>query len=228
MSLSDLQRAATFVWHAHVSGAPDRAREFYAALLGDDPGPDVLDTSVEARFDRAPQAGGVAHWLTYARVDDVDRAAEEAVRAGGRVIARPEEHPVCGRVVVVADALGVPLAVTGPATQRTAHDRDGAAAFHAAVLGWGTAYRGGPEYHGYKVFTVGDTRVAGLWQLDEDGGEDEWRPYLRTTDVDATVARATGLGAAVLLGPMDAPAVGRLCMLRDPLGAGFALIEPLE
>ncbi len=40
-------------------------------------------------------------------------------------------------------------------------------------------------------------------------------------------AKATELGGVVIVEPRDTP-YGRMAAVRDPLGAGFALIEPAQ
>ena len=47
-----------------------------------------------------------------------------------------------------------------------------------------------------------------------------WNVTFATDDVEATAARATELGAEVLVGPVDAPWV-RMAVIRDPQGAMF-------
>jgi len=44
-------------------------------------------------------------------------------------------------------------------------------------------------------------------------------------DCDASVAKATSLGAKAMMPPMDIENVGRFAMLTDPEGAGFAVIK---
>lgn len=47
--------------------------------------------------------------------------------------------------------------------------------------------------------------------------------YFNVADTDAAVARATEMGATLLMGPDDTP-YGRLATLTDPTGATFKLI----
>ena len=44
-------------------------------------------------------------------------------------------------------------------------------------------------------------------------------------DVDARVAGVAGADGAVLAGPMDAPTVGRMAIVRDPAGGVIGIIE---
>ena len=48
-----------------------------------------------------------------------------------------------------------------------------------------------------------------------------WNIYFGVEDVDATVAKAEGLGGTPAVPAMDVPGVGRMAMVTDPQGAGF-------
>src|SRR5581483_9399636 len=93
--------------------------------------------------------------------------------------------------------------------------------FYEHVFGW-TTVDAGPEYGGYRLFQLGETRAAGLMGFAES--PPHWRPYIGVADVDATVEKAKELGADVPLEPMDVPLVGRLAVLNDPQGATFGVI----
>lgn len=69
-------------------------------------------------------------------------------------------------------------------------------------------------------------------QLPEDAveaGAPPHRPaYVPTPDTKATVARATELGAAVLVQPTEIPGAGEFAVLQDPQGAVFAVYAGSE
>jgi hypothetical protein len=50
-----------------------------------------------------------------------------------------------------------------------------------------------------------------------------WLPYIGVDNVTATVARARGLGATIIVEHMPIPGFGALAILRDPAGATFGL-----
>ncbi|RMH12993.1 MAG: VOC family protein, partial [Gemmatimonadetes bacterium] len=104
-----------------------------------------------------------------------------------------------------------------------------AEAFYAKVCGWGSApYEVGDQP--YTVWMNGEASLGGLMRLPDEavaaGAPPHWLGYVATDDVDATVEQAKGMGAGVLMGPMDVPEVGRLAVLRDPQGAVFAVYRP--
>ena len=52
-----------------------------------------------------------------------------------------------------------------------------------------------------------------------------WMPYFQVADCDASTAKATGLGAQVMVPPRDIPKTGRFSVVSDPQGAMFALFK---
>jgi hypothetical protein len=51
-----------------------------------------------------------------------------------------------------------------------------------------------------------------------------WLVYFAVDDCDASAAKASGLGGATLMPPMDVEP-GRFAVLSDPAGAVFAVIK---
>jgi len=54
-----------------------------------------------------------------------------------------------------------------------------------------------------------------------------WLAYFGVEDVDASTAKARGLGATAVVEPMDIPgeAGGRFSVLLDPQGAAFGVFQ---
>jgi predicted enzyme related to lactoylglutathione lyase len=104
-------------------------------------------------------------------------------------------------------------------------DTAAAAEFYSKVLPWRTAPSSVP---GYTIWMAGQTQVGGLMAQPSDAGEapPRWLVYVGTPDVDATCARAEGLGARLCKPAMDIPNVGRFAVLADPQGATFAVFTP--
>ena len=100
-----------------------------------------------------------------------------------------------------------------------------ASAFYSDVFGWTTSDMGG-EYGGYKTFNLGEKGVGGLMKMPDPSIPSMWAPYIATEDVDATLAKAQGLGGSTVIEAMDVPAVGRIAVLKDPVGAVFGIIKP--
>jgi predicted enzyme related to lactoylglutathione lyase len=108
-------------------------------------------------------------------------------------------------------------------------DPAAAAAFYTKVTGWGAETWPGMEAP-YTMWTTEAGSIGGMMELPpqarEAGAPPHWIAYVSTPDLDGTVARARGMGAAVMWGPMDLPDVGRIAGVKDPQGAMFALLQP--
>ena len=76
----------------------------------------------------------------------------------------------------------------------------------------------------YTCLVIAGRQVAGAMPPTMEGVPPHWNVYFNVEDVDATVERATGLGAAVVAPPFDVPGVGRLAVLTDPQGGMFNLM----
>lgn len=107
-------------------------------------------------------------------------------------------------------------------------DPEAAHGFYAEIAGWTTC----PWEDGdmpYVMWMSGEKPIGGVMTLPEeaaaDGAPPCWLAYVSTPDVDATVAKAEGLGGK-LLKAMDIAKVGRIAILADPTGGVLALLQP--
>lgn len=104
-------------------------------------------------------------------------------------------------------------------------DPEGAKRFYPTVTGWGVGEM--PEMD-YTVWTTGGAGVGGMLKMpDHVKAPPHWLPYMGSPDVDATHRRALELGATSYVPPKDIPDVGRFCVLADPQGAVFGVLQPI-
>jgi len=106
-------------------------------------------------------------------------------------------------------------------------DVEAARRFYHEVVGWDSRdveMGTGP----YTMFSrEGGTDAAGAMRKPDDMPVPAaWLVYIGTDDVDATVTRATKLGATSVVDGMDIPTIGRIAVLIDPTGAVFGLFQP--
>jgi hypothetical protein len=101
-------------------------------------------------------------------------------------------------------------------------DSDGAQAFYGAVLGWDAQDH--PSDMRYTIVRANGKGVGGITTLPEGLTTPFWMGYFGVPDIDAAAARLTGAGGTVHRGPFDIPDVGRIALVADPQGAGFAMI----
>jgi uncharacterized protein len=175
------------------------------------------------------------HWSSYVSVEDVDAAAGRARELGAELMADPLDVMEAGRMAVVRDPTGALVHLWQPGAQAGAGrvnepgcmvwnelaspDPERAAAFFSELLGWSAE----PDPTGYAVI-MSDGAVNGGIRRVQDGEQPQWLIYFRAASCDETATAVREAGGNVLAGPMDA-AVGRIALVTDPQGAGFALFE---
>jgi predicted enzyme related to lactoylglutathione lyase len=107
-------------------------------------------------------------------------------------------------------------------------DPEKAKAFYGATVGWqfeAMAMEDGT----YWVCKDGESPVGGIFEMkgaEFEGVPPHWFAYLAVDDVDARVAKATAAGANLLRPIFDIPGVGRIAILKDPVGAAVGWITP--
>jgi predicted enzyme related to lactoylglutathione lyase len=238
-------RIGTFVWHENVTTDPAKAQEFYGQLFGwgievyktDDSEYPMIAVDGQTHGGFPPvQEGTPPHWVGNVAVESVEDAVAKAEGAGGRLIHGPQGIPDVGRFAVLADPQGAVFVAFQPANEPPqsagvfvwdelgTQDVESAEKFYNAVFGWTTDDMG-EEYGGYKIFKAGETRVGGLMKMPDPSIPSMWSPYVAVEGADATVAKAGELGGSTLMGPMDVPNVGRIAVLKDPLGAVFGIMK---
>lgn len=239
-----------FVWHDNVSTDPEKARKFYADLLGW--GTEAFKTpegeypmikvggQTHGGFGPA-QGGAPSHWLGHVLVEDVDETVRRAEAAGGKIVADAFDIPDVGRMAVIADPQGAVTSAFSSAgdpptnegvfvwDELTTTDIDAAKSFYGEVYGWKTRDMDMGEMT-YTMFTrAGEVDTAG--GMNRPPGMEappHWLAYIGTDDVDKSTAKAKELGATVFMEPTDIPTVGRFSVLQDPAGAVFGLFKGSE
>jgi len=243
-----------FVWFEHVSHDAGKAQGFYGEVLGWRvvPFPMGPETYQMIYAGEAMQGGYAApasdqepaHWISYVSVEDVDGAARTAAASGGKIVDAPFDAPTVGRMARIADPQGAQLYLfrsangNSPDLDHAPHghflwnelhttDPVAAAAFYGKVVGWDhRAMEMGPG-GAYHILSRDGVDRAGATHYLNPGAPPHWLPYVSVDDVDAAIARARRLGAAIPMNPDDVPGVGRIGVLIDPLGAAIAVMKPL-
>ena len=105
-------------------------------------------------------------------------------------------------------------------------DVDAAKKFYQNLFGW--AFDDMPmEKTTYSVVQVNGEETAGIMPMPPDAGAmpPVWGIYVTVDDVDATAEKAVSQGAKICRAPWDVPGVGRMCVIQDPQGAYFSIIQ---
>jgi predicted enzyme related to lactoylglutathione lyase len=130
---------------------------------------------------------------------------------------------------------GTPAGVPSPVghfawTDLMTTDAEAAIRFYTAVTEWTITFWDMGERH-YPMWTIPgagpDASVGGVMAMPPgDPSPPHWLLHLTVPDCAAATARATALGATVLLAPQPIPTVGHFAVIRDPQGAVVSLFAP--
>ena len=191
--------------------------------------------------EEAAKMGATPSWMGHVQVEDVDATAALTKKLGGNVYKEPTDIPTVGRFAVIADPQGAAIAIFKPIGAMALHDdakqgefcwnelmtSDSAAAFkfYSELFGWKIHQEMDIGPMGtYRIYGLGDKPLGGMMTAPKGMPmPPTWLYYTETPDLDATIGRATKMGAKIVNGPMDVPGGGRIAQLSDPQGAAFAL-----
>lgn len=98
-------------------------------------------------------------------------------------------------------------------------------AFYRALFGW-EFLSGGAEFDGYGMYQADGKTVAGAMTVPADQAPPAWTIYFKTTDADATVKAVEQAGGSTVYEAMDVGDLGRMAVLNDAQGVGFAVWQP--
>lgn len=188
------------------------------------------------------------HWIPYIAVDDLNKSCEQATGLGGQVCVPPTDIGP-GIFAVITDPQGAAFSMwqgkeplpeppakgaVGMFCWHECMTSDAAAAqtFYEGLFGWRTE-TSDMEIGGcamtYRLLFQGDQHHGGILDLPaeakEAGARPHWLTYVTVADVEATLEKATSLGATVMCPPMDIPQAGRFCVIQDPQGGVLALFK---
>jgi predicted enzyme related to lactoylglutathione lyase len=246
-----------FVWHDLMSTDPETSRNYYNQLLGwtSEPREKESGSAYQYIVSAGKRIGGIArldeshqlqsHWMSYLAVESVDAVAHSMPDLGGRVGLPPTDLPGIGRFAICSDPTGARFSpFTGNMnsvgredapvpggfcwTELLTTDTGAAAAFYREICDWSTRDVELSETDRYTIFRRGNIDAAGMLQIPADSpSKSNWLVYVAVEDVDDCALVAGKLGGKVLVRPTDVPAVGRLSVIADTVGATLAVVELL-
>jgi predicted enzyme related to lactoylglutathione lyase len=244
-------------WVDHAAKDVTASNSFYSSLFGwegEDQGEDAGHYTILRKAGKAAAGnmgimmdGQPSAWTSYVSVEDADKTVDAAKKAGAVVFVEPMDVLDIGRMAVCADPTGAAIGIWQPKTfigaelaneagsfcwnELNTRDVPAAKTFYTEVFGW-TPNELDMEGMKYTEWKLGDKSVAGMMTMPEmvpAAVPAHWLVYFGTDNTDATVAKATELGATTIVAPTDIPP-GRFAVLMDLDGAAFAVIKmnPME
>jgi uncharacterized protein len=195
------------------------------------------------------EAQAPPHWLTYIATPDIEKTVQQAQTLGATVLHPVTPIPTVGRFAILKDPQGAAFAVfqSEQGVDGEWNPQPGDVSWNELVTSdWEAAYDFYHRLFGWEKTSAMDMGPGGTYQMYGEkangrpyGGmynfmpemppmPPNWLPYVRVTDLDASVDRVRKLGGQVLNGPMDVPGGDRIAQCMDPQGAAFALHEAVK
>lgn len=236
------------VWHDLITPNPNQAMDFYADLFGwtfKSLGTDDMAYHVIYNGDQA--IGGIiplnvsthpaGEWLSAVSVPDVDKAVAYNNQKGGKTLFKPSDFKGRGRSALVQDPQGAYISFI--------RSESGDPAFQVEDNSWlwnelwtnnieaslkyykGIAPYASEEVNDEKVpyfmLTSGNQKLCGVMKNPVEKMRSAWLPYIKVSNVESISAKATSLGAELMLEPQDKIRDGSVAIIQDPNGAPFAV-----
>lgn len=99
--------------------------------------------------------------------------------------------------------------------------------FYSSVFGWTAERIAASDGEVYSLQRLDGKTVAGIYELNQEmrsmGVPPHWATYVEVLDVDAALERVRQEGGTVLDGPFEEPGVGKIAIIRDPVGGHLRL-----
>lgn len=244
-----------FCWSECATSDVEGAKAFYGQVFGLDTEESPIPGGIYVTFKKGGKAvAGLAqqqeqereqgvppHWNTYISVEDADLVAKEAERVGATIVAPAFDVMELGRMAVVVDPVGAAISFwqAKESIGAQVYGEDGtiswwelmttdpkrATEFYSQLFGYGT--QDFPVERGtYAVLIHKGEQAAGIMNPGQPNIPSVWTPYFRVADADATLEKATGLGATAMMPVTESEGVGRFSWISDPQGAVVAFIQP--
>lgn len=187
-------------------------------------------------------------WTIYFEARDADATCARAIREGGRVHRPTAEIPGTGRFAILGDPQGAAFGILEPAPmdedrpgafdmERDGHaqwnelmssDPEAALDFYVSLFDWeaGQAMDMGDDGV-YQIVSHKGGDIVGMMGL-MGAPASFWMPYFGHGAIARAAAHVTELGGQIIRGPEEVPGGMHVLMARDPQGAHFGLVGPLN
>lgn len=175
-----------------------------------------------------------SQWVPAILVADVEQAQAAAVRDGAEVAVEMERKPGWGTFALLMDPEDAPFIIArvernigGLTTAGSwvwadlwAKDVESAVGFYGRVLDYQTRM-----IDDVLVFTSAGSPEASIVEIQQEGIDQGWAPYIGVNSLADTMHVAVELGGTVLMEPDEQFINGDAALIMDPTGAAFFVYE---
>lgn len=244
-------RTGEFVWRELMTSDPEKAKGFYGELFNwsfkDSPMGEgrtycvVTAPSGKQIGGILPLMGaGMPAWVGYLSIPDVDEAVAYAKSTGGTLGFGPMNIPNVGRCAYLSDPAGAwftafrdssgDALATGepPKTGEfcwetlSTNDIPKARDWYAKLTGW-TSTKPVATLE-MEIVSAGETMLADIEPC-APGVPPHWLSHVAVENLAVSVAKATKMGAKVLVASAPAGEWGTMGIIQDPTGAAISMFE---
>jgi predicted enzyme related to lactoylglutathione lyase len=243
------------VWYELMTSDMKSAENFYKTVVGWKTAPFAGAGHPYTIFNRGGDVGigGVMatpaemkappFWAMYIAVPDLEEAASNIKRLGGKQHTDVIDIPDEGRIQMMVDPQGAAFYIIEPASREQrvegapevgdgswhelmTTDWQAAMTFYEDVFNWQPTEKMdmGPDGK-YQMFNRPHGMIGGMMNKPKAMANvpPYWLIYFRVPDVDAAAERIKANGGKILNGPMEVPGGDRVVTAADPQGAAFGL-----
>jgi predicted enzyme related to lactoylglutathione lyase len=246
-----------FIWHDLMTPDMDGAQKFYCKVIGWD----IVDAGMPDGNYRLLNvgkdgAGGIMgfrpeddkkvppFWSGYIYTPDVGKAAQQAVKLGGKIFKEPEIVPETVEFAILLDPSGAMFNIMRPIPQgdmpvhppgtpgtmgwNELHSGDWKQGweFYSGMFGWKKmeALDMGPVGT-YQTFGTDGLAFGGMMNRHPSMPMPAWVYYWNVDSIEAAVARVNSAGGKVLMGPHQVPGGSWIIHAMDPQGGMFGAMS---
>lgn len=243
-----------FIWFELASVDVDTQKKFYSAVFGwkfrtinpvDDEYTIIVngERPIAGMFTIQPMEGtkAGARWIGLMSVPDPRQAVAAAKRAGGTVQSELANAPNRGSHALLRDPAGALFGVlksdSGDPPDTTVNagdflwmdlfvpDQETAVKFYQQLVPYEIETRD-TEYGAKRILLESANHYrAGILPLPKDVTHAGWLPYVRVTDLAATIKKVTDAGGHILVDPDEALLHGNLAIFADPQGGVLGIVK---
>lgn len=96
--------------------------------------------------------------------------------------------------------------------------------YYTKLFGWTTQEMPLPSGP-YTIWMKGESGLGGMMAMPTSEGAPSWLCFIQVEDIESSHRRAVDLGGTSCVPPTPIPGIGHYAVLKDAVGASFALYQ---